>query len=367
MYPVSPAFTAALPYSHTVATRVDVLTAGQVSYRGLQVLAGNVTVDRANAVRRTVSLQLVGDATMTPASARDLLAPYGNELAVYRGLVLPAGPELVPLGVFRISSVDVGNHADLTIAVGGSDRSRTVARAGLTDYLTVSAGTDLNAATATLISAALPGLVFNLAGTASVTPQLVYAPGDDMWKAASELQAADGKDLYFDVLGQVRSTPVPNPLTAATVASYVAGSTAMLLPGLHRRQADDPGYNNVVVSAQSTSTVPPVVGSAGDTNPASATYVGGPYGRVTKYVQSDLPTSGAQASAMAAGLLQAALGLTEQVTMPALVNPAHDVNDVVQITEPATKTSALYVLDSVQVPLAFDGALTASTRRTVTT
>src|SRR4051812_35315225 len=103
MYNVSAAFLAALRQSHTISTRADVLSGGVV-VATLDITDGSVEVDGNNTVRRHCSVTLVDPTgTMTPSEAGDLLSPFGNEIALYRGI----GDELVPLGVFGIATVDI--------------------------------------------------------------------------------------------------------------------------------------------------------------------------------------------------------------------------------------------------------------------
>lgn len=361
MRQVSPAFLAALPASHSIVVRADVLSGGLV-VASLPVTAGSVTIDRANAVRRRCQVTL-SDPSLTPRSATDLLTPYGTELALYRGIRLPGGDELIPLGIFGLSKINISSGAaGLVITVDGYDRSRRVARSKITDVTVITAGTNVNTATQGLIAPAVPGLAYALAPTTAVTPLLVLQPADDRWAQAVALQQTIGRELYFDAAGVVVSSPVVDPTTSAPVASYTVGEGGTLLSAA-RDLIDEQTFNHVIVSGQTSSVTAPVRGEAMDLDPASPTYVNGPYGDVVNIVTSNAVTSGAQATAMAQAILLGALGLTEQVQLTAIVNPAHDVNDVVTITEPLSGTAAQYVLDSLTVPLAHSTPMTAVTRR----
>ena len=69
---------------------------------------------------------MIDDGTMgwVPKAADDYLAPFGNELRVYRGIEFGDQIELVPLGVFgidRVSTQDTG--AGIEVSVSGLDRS----------------------------------------------------------------------------------------------------------------------------------------------------------------------------------------------------------------------------------------------------
>lgn len=372
MWPVSAAFLAAVGSSHQVVSRVDVLRGGQ-RLAVLQPTGGQVTVDRTNAVRRRCSMQLTDPTgTLTPAAAADVLSPYGTELAVWRGVVLPGGVELAPLGVFGVASVTATAANGLTLTVEGYDRARRLGLSRLPDIYTVTAGAGVNDATTGLLASRFPGLRFSLPPTSAVTPLVVLQPGADPWAAAAALQAALGRELYVDPVGTVTASPVPDPATSPVVATYTAGPQAVILD-VQRRLTDDGIINHVVVSGQSTSLAAPVRGEAYDTDPTSPTFIGvgyggpswvpGPVGDLVQYVTSPLPTSADQATAMAAGILRDARGSTEQLQFTVVPNPAHDAGDVVQVVEQRSRTSGRYVIDSMTVPLDAAGALQATGRR----
>lgn len=86
MYPITRRFAAALTQNHRVVSRVDVLNNGKVE-RTLDVTEGSVTVDGEADIRRRMSCTLVDpDGDLTPGEAEHLLAPYGNEVRIYRGI-----------------------------------------------------------------------------------------------------------------------------------------------------------------------------------------------------------------------------------------------------------------------------------------
>ena len=116
----------ALERSHKVVTRVDVLRHGAKVAEIDTVIGGSVTLDANSASRGRLELQVIDDGTMgwVPKAADDYLAPFGNELRVYRGIEFGDQIEIVPLGVFgidRVSTQDTG--AGIEVSVSGLDRS----------------------------------------------------------------------------------------------------------------------------------------------------------------------------------------------------------------------------------------------------
>ena len=86
---VSDAFADQVRRPHTSVARVEVVRDGSV-VRTLAVLAGTVEADRSGRILRRFSAS-VADPTgeLTPSGIRDLLAPFGTVLRMYRGVRIP--------------------------------------------------------------------------------------------------------------------------------------------------------------------------------------------------------------------------------------------------------------------------------------
>ncbi|WP_257002549.1 DUF5047 domain-containing protein, partial [Streptomyces albidoflavus] len=125
MYPVSERFLARLAESHEVVTRVQLmLTDGQVI--DVAHTGGSVTVDRGQAIRRTCTVTCP-DPALLPRTPADQLATYGSRLLISRGVAYGDGStELVPLGLFRLDSVD-GDVSEGPVQLQGKDLSAVVA------------------------------------------------------------------------------------------------------------------------------------------------------------------------------------------------------------------------------------------------
>lgn len=104
-------------HDQQVASRVEVLRDGQV-VRELAVDGGSVTIAAGDGIRRRCTIELHDpDGLLTPATATDLLAPFGTELRLSRGVELPGGAPLVE-HIDTNTEWDAGTH-DGTAAVGG--------------------------------------------------------------------------------------------------------------------------------------------------------------------------------------------------------------------------------------------------------
>lgn len=89
MIGTSAAFQTAISGPHEHVARIDVIRDGAV-VRTLSVHAGSVEADRSGRILRRFTAT-VADATgeLTPEGIRDLLAPFGTTLRIYRGARVP--------------------------------------------------------------------------------------------------------------------------------------------------------------------------------------------------------------------------------------------------------------------------------------
>ena len=114
MRAVTDAFLRTLKGSHRVAVRARVVTGFQtgsspVTAATLDPIDGLVTLDGKADARASLHLTVPPTAGW-PVFDTDLLAPYGNEIFVERGIWYNAtSVEYVPLGYFRIQATDQDN------------------------------------------------------------------------------------------------------------------------------------------------------------------------------------------------------------------------------------------------------------------
>ena len=105
MWSHSTQFLPALGAAHRIAVRVDVFDgAGTLLESDLPFTPDSsaVQVDATSATRRTLTLSVPDVRAYMPYLPGDTLAPYGQQLQVYRGIVLGGTPELMPVGRFRL-------------------------------------------------------------------------------------------------------------------------------------------------------------------------------------------------------------------------------------------------------------------------
>lgn len=361
MQQVSAAFKAEIVKSHVVYSYVDVVNPSGLTVR-LTAVGGSVDIDRTSDTRRRCQIACVdSDGTLTPKTAASLLTPYGTEIRPYRGVkytsgVLAGSFEAVPLGVFRLSQAtvrdSVGGSPD--ISLDGYDLSRTVSRHKFEDVYTIATGTNLVTAIQTIIKLSLPDTQFDTTATQmTATTPIVLDVNSDPWAACQTIAQSIGMEVFFTAVGHCKvAPPVDIDHLPAANWRYVEGDHCTMLD-LEVVYTDEPGYNGVIVVGESAdSTTPPVRSVKWDTEPSSPTYYLGPYGKVPLYITDSNITTQAQADAAAAAALNQVLGFSSQLQVSAMVNPALDANDVIQVTRERSGISGKYAVDTISVPLA---------------
>lgn len=364
--PVSAAWLAAWGAEHGVTASCDVLRSGGVIKANLPIESGTVHVDRTSTIRRSVQALTVIDPTgaLVPRTGLDTLAPYGNELAVYAGFRYADGTtEKLPLGIFGLSKTSIQS-----IGIGGKitlssfDRSRKIARNKWTDTYIVAEGTNVVQAMQRIVTDRLPGTSFSVVSTTSTTPLLTFDVDTDPWQAVSDMATSIGYEVFFNRRGVCVMRPVPNP--SATLAAWrFVGGNGGTLKAITNEYTDDPGYNGCVVIAENSANPVPYRAVAWDISPASPSYYLGPYGKVPQFRRSSLPTSQAQAQAMASAIVLSSLGMTQVVTFDAIPNYAMDEADVVRVTHTPTGVDAAYLMDAFDLPLGPLGSMPCTVRQ----
>lgn len=356
----SDVFATAVRGSHRVRIRCEIWSAAGVQLATVYPTGGSVTVDARRGVRRNLSITLIDtDGTLTPKSPNDALAPFaGNEIYIWRGITYGDGTtEEVPLGVFRIVSVDVSRGPEgITLDVSGEDRAWTISRRTLTSVLTISSGTLITDALTTILTDRYPLLATpTFTPTTFTTPQLT--PGadgqTDPWDYCRQLANAAGHELYFAADGTLTTSPIPNLASSPSVATFAEGADGVTLD-LSRSLSIDGIVNTLTVSAEGTQVGDLTWSStAQDTDPLSPTNVTSAYGIVKELISTPFPlgspTDTGQTDYMASSLLQTYIG--QPFDMTVIPNPTLDVRDVIRVQSPRLGIDTVAMIDAITIPL----------------
>lgn len=366
MWPVSDAFLSAVRGSHRVVTLVAAYFDGEW-VADLTPVDGSVSIDSRRAVRRTLSVSFADDGTLVPSpgGTSGILTPYGAELRVFRGVEFDDGTEeLAPLGVFLVTEVDLADGSGgREISVSASDRSLRIARSKFTDAYSIAEGTAVETAIGDLLRDRWADVEVDLPAMGATTPTVTIAAGSDSdpWRDAVALATNAGWDLAFDPDGVVRARLIPDPVEDEPVAKYEDGAEAVVLE-ISRGWSTGETYNGVIASSEGSDVDAPVRAEAWDEDPNSPTYRYGALGEIPLFYSSSLIRDSEQAATVAASQLRQQLGRAETIDWSAVVNPAHDVLDVVRLVRPSQDLDAVLIIDRLEVPLDPAGSMRAAAR-----
>lgn len=355
MWMVSDRFLEALREPHEAVSTVDVLYNGILIEQGLPISAGSVTVDEGSQVRRSAQLT-VADPTLDPESVIDLLAPFGTELLIQRGIRFGEGDvELAPLGLFRIESAGRSSWTD-GVAIQAADRSKAVADARFIGPWSTPGGSQVRDEIARLITDALPDVEFyDLTDNDAPTSPGVWER--DRWPAIESLAKSIGAEAVFDPLGRAVLRPVATNADEP-VWTIDAGPRGVMLDvttGLSREGV----YNAVVATGERPNNEPPVTGYAFVQSGNLAW--GGPFGKVPRFYTSQMISTLEQAQSAARAILARSSGFSRTIDPVSVVNPALDVGDAVEIVLPDGRRYR-HIVRSLTIPLSEDGQMNVGTR-----
>jgi len=370
--PTTDSFLSSLRGSHTLASRCTLVAPGQtgtspvgipipgVDLGGrLPVSAGDVTTDMTADVQSTLELTSVYP---WPRNPTDPGTPYGQEIYVERGVEYGTGTkEFVGLGYFRIDQIEQQSVPDGAIKISGSDRMAMVRDARNTAPVQFSATASVGSVIDYVVGQAVPGLV-TVYDFAAYTTLLGadHVLDEDRLGFVQDLLAAYGKYGYFDYAGRFQVKSVPDLTKAAPVWDINSGERGVLV-SMQRAITRDGVYNIVVARGEPVGELPPVQAIASDDNPASPTWVGGPFGQIATVYSSAFMTTAEQCRAAAAAKLVKVTGLPYAVSLGTVPNPALEGWDVVTVSYPGN--SEVHVIDRITYGLAPGDSMGIDTRK----
>ena len=339
MRAVSPRFLRTLRGPHRAVFRARVCTTYQEGVNPDHAGFLDV-VDQTGEVSQSASQDIRTALTMTtatkwPTSADDLLAPYGNEIFVERGVQFGNGQtEWVGLGYFRINTPEQDIVPDGPVSITGSDRW-----AGIQDAEFLRPRQFAATMTRRQLSELLIREVYNGATVLWDDPLVADAPigrdlvvETDRAGTLKELFSSVGKKGYFRYDG-VFTILTPPDVTGAAVWTIDAGSNGVLVD-ISRNLSREGVYNAVVATGEAADTNTPAYGTAADFGENSPTRYGGRFGIVPTRISSPLILTNAQAVTAATAHLKKVLGLPYQVKVSSVPNPALEADDVVAVAYP---------------------------------
>lgn len=358
MRSVSAQFLDAVRADHKTISRVDVLSYGTF-VQSLPVTGGSVTLDRSAAVRGRCDLTVED---MVPATADAVLAPYGNEVAVLRGIEFADGTrEFVQLGIFGIDSAE-SVEPGRTVRITGQDRAEAVSRTRLEAPYKQAAGVNYATAIAAFLAGRVPWAPLQLTFPNYVTPLVVVQEQADPWQTAQGWAQAYGHELYFDGDGTCVSHAEPNVGHGPIVFDVDEGVDGVLV-GVATNWDRTGIFNRVIATGSNPASAAIYRGVATDVDPLSPTVYGGKFGRVPFFFDSPLISSDAMAAASALSALARVTGQTQAVRFDSVVLPFLEPGDIINVirsTLPINESP--HLIETLTIPLGADGRMTGTTR-----
>lgn len=382
MLPVSDAFLAAIRGSHSIVSGASVLTPpGQTGTAligtSLAVVSGQVTLDATADVRGTLDMT-VAEPWPTGNTTNDLV-PYGTEIAINRGIVFGNGVvQRVPLGIYRLTTVEQTDAPKGSLRLTGSDRMSVVIAARLEIPRSFSAATTFGTVMTTLVQAVLPAQTIQWLNTDGSTDAITPATAigrvqiaeTDRFGFLNDMIKSLGMVWYFDYRGILVIKPIP--AAGISVWTADAGVNGVLVHA-NRSLTRDGVHNSVIATGEALDNTAPFTATAHDTDPTSVTYYSGPFGPVPFFYSSPFITTAAGAASAAAGQLLLNRGLPYNVDFTQVPNPALEPLDGITIvypidlsTQPHVVTE-LHVLQQVVIGLGVTDGMACTTKLTTNT
>jgi Domain of unknown function (DUF5047) len=337
----------------------------QAAAGGGFILSGSVTVDVTSDVRRRCDIEIVDpDNILSP-----YLGIYGQEIRLYRGMILASGPAHIPIGTFRPTEIDKVAQPALTIKLRGSDRAYAIAQRRLMDTYTILGGTNNGTAIQALIQSRIPWMPLSsdfTTVTTTVVPQDVsYTKNADVWAICLALAGAASCDLYCDPMGTATLLPVAAGLSSDPVWEFVDGqSQTAITAGV--RDNSSTARSVCVVTATGTalpSGAPLPTAASYDIDPDSSTYYLGEFGMVPDFFDTPLAGTTAQCQAMADARLTLFAGRAERAELTAIPNPAHEGFDPIHVVTDSGRIDVVNVLENFAMPLSDAALMSCGSRR----
>ncbi|TDD98893.1 DUF5047 domain-containing protein [Jiangella asiatica] len=367
MRPVSQQFLDAVRDSHKMRAEVIAVPGHQtgVNPTGTQIkiLGGNVVSDGTADVR--ASLDLTTEPALWPNDHTDVLAPYGQELFVRRGIEFgDRHVEWVSLGYFRVESPAQDAAPLGEVEVTAKDRMAAIVDGRLVAPVQFALGTTLQEAFEQLILDVYPSAVIDADfDMTSVVFNRNMVAEEDRYAFLRDLADAMAKDFYVDYRGIFVVKDRPDP--AEPVFEVNAGRNGVLVE-MSRELTREGVYNGVVATGEGADQTVPVRALAVDDDPASPTYWHGvnqyglTFGKVPRFYSSQFLTTTQQAQAAAAKMLRDNLGLPFSLDLAAVPNPALEPFDPVRVL--TRDHDYIHTLQTVTIPLTAGEPLTATTK-----
>ena len=348
---------------------VDVLEKSGARAARLYPETGSIDVDSTREVRRQLTLTLGGDRNeFTKSEIKDLLDPRSRrELRVWRGLIYTDNTvEMVPLGTFGIKKPSIDKQAGVggvKISLTGVDRSRRLARTRWSNRFPITDSPTVPVAIARIVTNRLPWIRLDCAPSTVVVPPIwlgLDPANSSPWQDIATIAQAAGQEAIVDPMGTLIIRPISDPAITAPITAFIPGPTNTINK-ITRTLDDEQTFNGVILTGEGTGVPIPLRSEAWDMDPGSLTYRT-TYGDVPYFATTNIAPSQAVLDVACAAMLRKMIGLTEQASADITPDPSLDGGDILNIEDPETGLTGLYILNTLNVPLVTSNSMSIQLR-----
>lgn len=351
---LKPLYRAALASGQRLYTRIDVSDgdgnplpipaeftddSGGLAYEG-----GAVSATLSSRVTRNLAVTV--SQQMYPQLADGLLAPYGNRLTVTRGIEYGDGSrDAWTVFTGRIQKPILFPGGDVTIPA--ADRAYEVVEAGFTVPTNSQVGNSVSNEFQRLVLGAVADAQFGTSDFFALPmPQETWE--SDRGYALDEISTSVGAFWYALADGRFVQRRYPWTVPGSPVVTLADGTEGIIMGSPSRNREEV--FNSITVFGERADGTPPVYAVAEDTNPASPTYVNGPFGRRHRAVPLQTPATQGAAQTAANAYLFRSVALQETWTWTQPPDAAMELGDIVSI-DGYDRTGIIQIVSGFTLPL----------------
>lgn len=336
----------------------------------IDILSGSVTMDATAEVFATLELETSGmderRRSRFPRRAGDLLAPYGTEVFVRRGVDIGSEIMWSPLGYFRLNDDEQSPASDSPIRLSGQDRMSRIVKGRLAIPRQYGRSRTFAEVVSSLVTDIYPAAVIVFdddSGEAQIGRTLLVE--EDRYAGLLDLAESLGKVIYFDGEGVLR---IEDPPPADDLVWHLKAGYHGVLYDNDRRVSDEDMSNGIVVRGEGGDTQTPVLAIVVDAGPNSPTSWFPPddpaelwFGQVPDFYSSPFVTTATQAVSAGTSLLRRRIGLPYSVSFGSVVNPALRPRQAVRLTQKSGDRER-HIIETLTIPLSADRSMQGTTR-----
>jgi hypothetical protein len=293
---------------------------------GLPFISAELSATLASQVTRQLSFTC--DESLWPVNNTDLLAPYGNEIRAWYGVQAGAAPAYV-WQVFRgrIDSITLEENA--VVSVQCVDRAAAVKESGFPRPENSQVGDLVTLEYRRLVTDSVPDATFGtFDAIGTITPELTWE--QDRGDACDDLAKAAGAFWYALANGDYVLRFIPWAVTQTSLLTLSDGEGGVLYSAVPVKSRTDV-FNQITVTGERADGTTPVFAIVQDTDPASPTYISGPFGVRSKTVGLQAAVTQGQANSLARTLLRLSKALTQTWTLSMPNDASLELGDAITI------------------------------------